>query len=68
MKEMRVKGEYLQHDIIKASMGFKIAAHGLEECVAGSQLYVTSGKEDLESKIDCVKNEFLEIEQKFKLS
>lgn len=35
MKEMRVKGEYIQHDVIYASMGIKIAAKGLEEAVAG---------------------------------
>jgi translation initiation factor 5B len=36
MKEMRVKGEYLHHEVLYASMGLKISAHGLEESVAGS--------------------------------
>jgi len=36
MKETRVKGEYINHDVIYASMGLKIAARGLEEAVAGS--------------------------------
>jgi len=38
MKEMRVKGEYLNHEIIYASQGLKIAAPDLEKVVAGSQL------------------------------
>lgn len=36
MKEMRVKGEYIHHDVIYASMGFKISAVGLEDAMAGS--------------------------------
>ncbi len=36
MKETRVKGDYISHDILYASMGFKIAAKDLEEAVAGS--------------------------------
>lgn len=36
MKETRVKGDYIAHDVIYASMGIKIAAKGLEEAVAGS--------------------------------
>ena len=36
MKEMRVKGEYIKHDILFASNGIKIAAPDLEEAVAGS--------------------------------
>lgn len=36
MKEMRVKGEYLRHDVLFAAMGLKIAAPNLDEAVAGS--------------------------------
>ena len=36
MKEMRVKGEYVKHDVVFASNGIKIAAPDLEEAVAGS--------------------------------
>jgi len=36
MKEMRVKGEYIKHDVIFASNGIKIAAPELEQAVAGS--------------------------------
>lgn len=46
MKEMRVKGEYIQHDVIYAAMGLKIAAKGLEDCVAGSQLLLSNTPEE----------------------
>ena len=36
MKEMRVKGEYIHHEVIYASMGLKIATPELENAVAGS--------------------------------
>ena len=36
MKEMRVKGEYIHHEVIPASMGIKISAPNLETVVAGS--------------------------------
>ena len=36
MKEMRVKGEYIHHEVIYASMGLKLSAPDLENAVAGS--------------------------------
>lgn len=38
MKEMRVKNEYQHHKFIKASMGIKISANGLDHAVAGCSL------------------------------
>merc|ERR1719401_2996847 len=40
MKEMRVKNQYVHHQQISTSMGIKICAPGLEEAVAGTELYV----------------------------
>ncbi|KAK7266172.1 hypothetical protein RIF29_18814 [Crotalaria pallida] len=40
MKELRVKGTYLHHKEIKAAMGIKISAQGLENAIAGTMLYV----------------------------
>lgn len=48
MKEMRVKGEYINHEQIYAAMGVKIAAPGLEESVAGSALYLCNTPEEEE--------------------
>eukprot|EP00758_Cryptobia_borreli_P003300 Tbor_TRINITY_DN3670_c0_g1::TRINITY_DN3670_c0_g1_i1::g.392::m.392/K03243/EIF5B; translation initiation factor 5B len=36
MKELRVKGEYTHHKHIRASMGVKIAANGLEKAIPGT--------------------------------
>lgn len=44
MKELRVKGDYLHHKKVKAAMGIKISAAGLEHAVAGmSRLRVVVG-------------------------
>lgn len=40
MKEMRVKNEYLHFKEIKAAQGIKIMANGLEDAMAGSNVYV----------------------------
>ncbi len=44
-QELRVKGSYLHHKEITAAQGVKIAAPGLENAVAGTQLLVV-GKDD----------------------
>ncbi|KAL3621459.1 hypothetical protein CASFOL_036371 [Castilleja foliolosa] len=48
MKELRVKGTYLHHKEIKAAMGIKITAQGLEHTIAGTSLYVVGPHDDLE--------------------
>ncbi|KAL3621460.1 hypothetical protein CASFOL_036372 [Castilleja foliolosa] len=48
MKELRVKGTYLHHKEIKAAMGIKISAQGLEHTIAGTSLYVVWPHDDLE--------------------
>ena len=40
MQELRVKSEYVHHKAVKAAMGVKISAQGLEHAIAGSQLLV----------------------------
>ncbi|KAK7391265.1 hypothetical protein VNO78_19678 [Psophocarpus tetragonolobus] len=48
MKELRVKGTYLHHKEIKAAMGIKITAQGLDHAIAGTGLYVVKSDDDLE--------------------
>mmetsp|Transcript_14002 Transcript_14002/g.27530 ORF Transcript_14002/g.27530 Transcript_14002/m.27530 type:complete len:868 (-) Transcript_14002:256-2859(-) len=52
MKEIRVKAEYVHHKEIKAAMGVKITANGLEHAVAGTQLLVCGPKDDIEDLKD----------------
>lgn len=48
MREMRVKGEYIHHETIKGSMGIKISAPGLENAMAGSELYKAENDEEVD--------------------
>mmetsp|Transcript_12421 Transcript_12421/g.45287 ORF Transcript_12421/g.45287 Transcript_12421/m.45287 type:complete len:553 (+) Transcript_12421:366-2024(+) len=57
MKELRVKGSYQHHKFLKAAQGVKIAAHGLEQAVAGTQVYVVGPDDDIEEiKDECVQD------------
>eukprot|EP00403_Amphidinium_massartii_P026206 CAMPEP_0178403660 /NCGR_PEP_ID=MMETSP0689_2-20121128/17485_1 /TAXON_ID=160604 /ORGANISM="Amphidinium massartii, Strain CS-259" /LENGTH=928 /DNA_ID=CAMNT_0020024625 /DNA_START=31 /DNA_END=2814 /DNA_ORIENTATION=- len=57
MKEMRVKGDYKDHKEISMSMGIKICAPGLENAVAGTELYVVGPDDDLEELKDNVQED-----------
>jgi len=48
LKEMRVKGQMLDHKEIKAAMGVRVVAPGLEHAVAGTQLFVVGPEDDEE--------------------
>ncbi|OMO52019.1 hypothetical protein CCACVL1_29425 [Corchorus capsularis] len=61
MKELRVKGTYMQHKEIKAAMGIKIAAQGLEHAVAGTGLYVVGPDDDLEEVKETVKEDMQSV-------
>ncbi|KAI9695955.1 MAG: hypothetical protein M1820_008367 [Bogoriella megaspora] len=51
MKELRVKSQYVHNKEVKAALGVKIAANGLDEAIAGSRLVVV-GPEDDEEDIE----------------
>ncbi|CAI5742401.1 unnamed protein product [Hyaloperonospora brassicae] len=61
MKEIRVKGEYIHHQTIKAAMGVKICAQGLEKAVAGTQIYVVGPDDDVEELKDSVMSDLTSI-------
>lgn len=48
MKELRIKGQYVHHKMIKAAMGVKICAPDLEKAIAGSALLVIGDDDDEE--------------------
>lgn len=61
MKEIRIKGEYIHHQTIKAAMGVKLCAHGLEKAVAGTQIYVVGPDDDEEELKDAVMSDLTGI-------
>lgn len=46
MKELRVKSQYVHNKVVKAALGVKIAAQGLDTAIAGSRLLVVKDKDD----------------------
>lgn len=61
MKEIRIKGEYIHHQTMKAAMGVKLAANGLEKAVAGTQIYVVGPDDDVEELKDSVMSDLTGI-------
>lgn len=59
MKEMRVKNEYINHKMIKASMGLKIVANDLENIVAGSSV-IRIDKDDTNNIIEQKKEQIMQ--------
>lgn len=58
MKELRVKSQYVHNKTVKAALGVKIAANGLEHAIAGSRLLVAKDKDD-EDEIEELEDEIM---------
>ncbi|EAT79211.1 eukaryotic translation initiation factor 5 subunit B [Parastagonospora nodorum] len=52
MKELRVKSQYVHNKEVKAAMGIKISADGLDTAIAGSRLLVVGPDDDEEDLMD----------------
>ena len=48
LREMRVKGALMDHKEIRAAMGVRVVAPGLEHAVAGTSLFVIRPEDDEE--------------------
>jgi translation initiation factor 5B len=61
LKEIRVKGEYIHLQEVKAAMGVKIAAKNLDHVLAGTPMFVCSNPADLEGLKDLVQADLASI-------
>ncbi|KAF2004617.1 hypothetical protein P154DRAFT_519118 [Amniculicola lignicola CBS 123094] len=61
MKELRVKSAYVHNKEVKAAMGIKIAADGLDTAIAGSRLLVVGKDDDEEDLMDDVMNDLAHL-------
>ncbi|KKA27072.1 hypothetical protein TD95_001145 [Thielaviopsis punctulata] len=57
MRELRVRGAYVHNKEVKAAMGVKISAPGLEGAIAGSRLMVVGPDDDEDDLIDEVESD-----------
>ena len=65
MRELRVKGDYIHHESIKGSMGIKISAPGLENAMAGSELYKAENDEEIETFKHQIADDLVDIMDKY---
>lgn len=54
MRELRIKSAYQHHKEVKAALGVKISANGLEHAVAGSRLLLVGPDDDEDELMDDV--------------
>lgn len=52
LKELRIKGQYVHHQVVKASLGIKIVAPDLDKAIAGSRLLVVGPDDDEEDMME----------------
>lgn len=67
MRELRVKTMYIKHDEVLAAQGIKVAAHGLDDAVAGTSLMVCRNEEDLEEMQEMVQDELEAVRKLLKV-
>lgn len=51
LKELRVKGDYMHHEVLHGAMGIKISAPDLDNALAGGELFKAETADDIE---DCI--------------
>ena len=65
MKEIRVKGEYVHHDVLYGSMGIKIAAPELDYALAGGELFRADDEDQIEELCDDIRENMFNFADKY---
>jgi translation initiation factor 5B len=60
-----VKNDYVHHKRIKAAMGLKISAPGMEEAMAGTTLHVCNEDTELDAVVEDVRAEYEQVVKGF---
>ncbi|KAG9769051.1 hypothetical protein KCU95_g16734, partial [Aureobasidium melanogenum] len=68
MKELRVKSAYVHNKEVKAALGVKITANGLENAIAGSRLLLVKEDDDEEELMDDVMSDLENLLSKISTS
>jgi translation initiation factor 5B len=63
LKEMRVSSKWEKHDKMRGAIGVKISAPGLDKALAGSQMLVKRGDDDVDELKEFVQGDFKSIVQ-----
>ena len=65
MREMRVKGDYIHHDILYGAMGIKISAPELDYALAGGELYRAESEDQVDELCDEISENMFNFAEKY---
>ncbi|GMK55413.1 hypothetical protein CspeluHIS016_0204690 [Cutaneotrichosporon spelunceum] len=63
MRELRIKSAYVHHKEVKAALGVKISAPGLEKAIAGARMYVAKNADEEEYYKDLAMDDLTSLDQ-----
>ena len=65
LKELRVKGDYMHHEVLHGAMGIKISAPDLDNALAGGELFKAETPDDIEDCIEQIEESMNVFVEKF---
>lgn len=65
MKEIRVKGDYLHHEVLYGSMGIKISAPDLDYALAGGELFRAENEDQIEELCEEISETMFNFAEKY---
>mmetsp|Transcript_30581 Transcript_30581/g.30067 ORF Transcript_30581/g.30067 Transcript_30581/m.30067 type:complete len:261 (+) Transcript_30581:1-783(+) len=65
MKEIRVKGDYVHHDVLYGAMGIKISAPDLDNALAGGELYRAENADQIDELCDEISENMFNFAEKY---